>query len=111
MSPLDDWHPAGSDLEGLGERARCWLDATLRLYRLNDVEGQALLLAMRSLDRLNRLEEAVAERIDRQVRKFAPDQQDQLRAGLELLEQLTADLEERALHADFDASGQSSENE
>jgi DNA-binding MarR family transcriptional regulator len=57
------------------------------------------------------LEEAVAERIDRQVSMFDPDQQDQLRAGLELLEQLTADLEARALHADFGATGQSSENE
>jgi hypothetical protein len=56
-----DWRPAKSNLNGLGQRALDWLEATLGIYKLDHVEGGLLLLALRSLDRLDRLEQAVSK--------------------------------------------------
>jgi hypothetical protein len=54
-----DWRPTDADVEGLGERARDWLDATLRTYKLDDVEGRQVLAAMRVLTRVEALEVAI----------------------------------------------------
>jgi hypothetical protein len=55
-----DWHPLPSDLSGLGQRALDLLDVTIATYRLDEIEGRHLLMALRSFDRLDRLEQAIA---------------------------------------------------
>ena len=58
--PGADWRPSEADVEGLGERARDWLHATLRTYKLDDLEGRQVLAAMRVLTRVEALENTIA---------------------------------------------------
>jgi hypothetical protein len=58
--PSEDWRPSPEDEAALGPRARRWLTSTVALYRLTSIEGEQVLLAMRSLDRLAQLEATFA---------------------------------------------------
>src|SRR5688572_13593867 len=53
---LSDWRPTAAERAELGEQAQALLDATLRLYRLDDVEGKQALLALRSLTMVESME-------------------------------------------------------
>ena len=55
-----DWRPAKSDIQSLGERAQGWLADALSIYQFDRVEGQSLLLSLRSLTRLDALEQVIA---------------------------------------------------
>ena len=56
-----DWWPAPADVDALAPHARSLLDATLSLYRLSAIEGEQVLLALRTLSRCEQLEAAIAE--------------------------------------------------
>jgi hypothetical protein len=58
--PAPDWTPAADDVATLGPVAQAWLAATLDLYSLNALEGQQLLSALRSLNRVEALEATIA---------------------------------------------------
>ena len=51
-----DWRPDDTELAALSPRSLSWLEATLRLYRLNALEGQRLLECLRVLTRIEVLE-------------------------------------------------------
>ena len=51
-----DWQPGDLEVAALSPRAQIWLQAVLQLYRLNAVEGQALLETLRVLSRVEALE-------------------------------------------------------
>jgi hypothetical protein len=55
-----DWRPTLDDRAGLGPRALGWLDTTLGLYAVDDLEGRRLLAALRTLTRIEALEHAIA---------------------------------------------------
>lgn len=59
--PAPDWQPTKAERQALGPQARLLLDSLLRLYRLDDVEGRAALLALRSLSMVEAMEARVAQ--------------------------------------------------
>jgi hypothetical protein len=59
MPSAEDWRPDEADLVALGTRTRRWLSVTLAQYQLDALEGEALLHAMRSLNRIEGLEAAI----------------------------------------------------
>lgn len=56
---VSDWRPRIAERGALGPRSRDLLEATLRLYRLDEVEGRAALLALRSLSMVEAMEAEV----------------------------------------------------
>ena len=58
VSP-SDWHPTPEDREGLREMALLWLDTTISMFRLDPVEGLGLLAAVRTLNRIDEMEQAI----------------------------------------------------
>jgi hypothetical protein len=56
-----DWRPTPQEYDGLSPKAKQLLDAALRLYRLDEVEGQQALLALRSLTMVEAMEAEVRE--------------------------------------------------
>ena len=44
-----DWRPTDAEMEALGPQSQLLLQATLRLYSLDDAEGQLCLQALKSL--------------------------------------------------------------
>jgi len=55
-----DWQPEESDVDVLAPQARRWLANVLAFYQLSPIEGEVLLLALRSMTRLEQMEAAVA---------------------------------------------------
>ena len=52
------WSPTPADRAGLGERATDWLETTVSDYVLSELEGRRLIAALRSLNRIDQLEQA-----------------------------------------------------
>ncbi len=59
-APAGDWRPTEQDRAGLGPRACALLDAVIGKWQFDMVEGAQLMLAMRSLSRLEAMEDALA---------------------------------------------------
>lgn len=81
-APEADWRPSPADVAGLGAVALEWMTAILTTYRLDGaLEGRRVLLALQSLDRADRLEQAVRSdpganaglhrALDRELRQFS----------------------------------------
>lgn len=60
MPIAEDWHPTPQELAGLGDQGRRLLAATVRLYRLTELDGRQALLALRSLTLVEQMEAQVA---------------------------------------------------
>ena len=54
--PVAGWSPSAEDVESLGGLAQDWLAGTLRLFQLDELEGQRAMEGMRVLTRIELME-------------------------------------------------------
>jgi hypothetical protein len=57
--PTAEWRPTDAERADLGPRAIDWLDAALGLYQFDLVEGQRLMASLRTLTRIEAIEDAI----------------------------------------------------